>query len=227
MNQEKIGNIIKNIRVQNNLSQREFAEKFGVTYQAVSKWENGKNIPDIAILKEICREYNLDLDNLLDAKVSRVKLNWLKWAIPIFIILVTVFVFLILRNNDFEFKTISTGCDDFTVNGSIAYNNKKSSIYISHITYCGGTDDRQYKNISCVLYETNGKIKTEIGRYNYLDTQTITLEEFLTDASFVVANYIKTCEMYSEDTLHFEIEAIASTGEEVFYKIPLRVEDCE
>ena len=96
MNQEKIGNIIKNIRVQNNLSQREFAEKFGVTYQAVSKWENGKNIPDIAILKEICREYNLDLDNLLDAKVSRVKLNWLKWAIPIFIILVTVFVFLIL-----------------------------------------------------------------------------------------------------------------------------------
>ena len=128
MNQEKIGNIIKNIRVQNNLSQREFAEKFGVTYQAVSKWENGKNIPDIAILKEICREYNLDLDNLLDAKVSRVKLNWLKWAIPIFIILVTVFVFLILRNNDFEFKTISTGCDDFTVNGSIAYNNKKSSI---------------------------------------------------------------------------------------------------
>ena len=60
MNQEKIGNIIKNIRVQNNLSQREFAEKFGVTYQAVSKWENGKNIPDIAILKEICREYKLE-----------------------------------------------------------------------------------------------------------------------------------------------------------------------
>ena len=70
MNQEKIGNIIKNIRVQNNLSQREFAEKFGVTYQAVSKWENGKNIPDIAILKEICREYNLDLDNLLDALMN-------------------------------------------------------------------------------------------------------------------------------------------------------------
>ncbi len=227
MNQEKIGKIIKNIRIQNHLSQREFAEKFGVTYQAVSKWENGKNIPDIVVLKEICREYNLNLDNLLDAKISKIKLNWLKWVIPVFILIVATFVFLVIRNDDFEFKTISTGCEDFTVDGSIAYNNKKSSIYISHITYCGGNDNHQYKSINCVLYETNGKIKTEIGRYNYLNNQTITLEEFLANASFVVTNYVKTCEMYSKDTLHLEIEAVTNTNEEFFYKIPLRVEDCE
>ena len=227
MNQEKIGKIIKNIRIQNHLSQREFAEKFGVTYQAVSKWENGKNIPDIVVLKEICREYNLNLDNLLDAKISKIKLNWLKWVIPVFILIVATFVFLVIRNDDFEFKTISTGCEDFTVDGSIAYNNKKSSIYISHITYCGGNDNHQSKSINCVLYETNGKIKTEIGRYNYLNNQTITLEEFLANASFVVTNYVKTCEMYSKDTLHLEIEAVTNTNEEFFYKIPLRVEDCE
>ena len=62
MNQEKIGQVIKEIRTKNNLSQQAFAEKFGVTYQAVSKWENGKNIPDIATLKEICKEYNLKLE---------------------------------------------------------------------------------------------------------------------------------------------------------------------
>ena len=54
MNQEKIGSLIKKIRKENNLTQQDFAKKYGVTYQAVSKWENGKNIPDIALLKEIC-----------------------------------------------------------------------------------------------------------------------------------------------------------------------------
>ena len=62
MNQDKIGNFIKSIRLDNNLTQKEFADKLGVTYQAVSKWENGKNIPDIAILKQICDEYNIDTD---------------------------------------------------------------------------------------------------------------------------------------------------------------------
>ena len=35
------------------MTQKDFALKFGVTYQAVSKWENGKNIPDISLLKVI------------------------------------------------------------------------------------------------------------------------------------------------------------------------------
>ena len=63
MNQEEIGNKIKQIRVDNNLTQREFADIFGVTYQAVSKWENGKNLPDISIMKLICDKYNYNLDS--------------------------------------------------------------------------------------------------------------------------------------------------------------------
>ena len=88
MNQEKIGQVIKEIRTKNNLSQQAFAEKFGVTYQAVSKWENGKNIPDIATLKEICKEYNLKLEDLLDAKISsKQKNNLLKWFLLVIILL--------------------------------------------------------------------------------------------------------------------------------------------
>ena len=59
MDQEKIGNIIKELRKKNNLTQQNLADQLGVTYQAVSKWENGKNIPDIAILKEISKLYNI------------------------------------------------------------------------------------------------------------------------------------------------------------------------
>ena len=43
MNQEKIGTFIKNLRKKNNLTQQALADKYNVTYQAVSKWENGKN----------------------------------------------------------------------------------------------------------------------------------------------------------------------------------------
>ena len=70
MDQEKIGKFIKEIRTKEKLSQQKFALKYGVTYQAVSKWENGKNIPDISILKEMCREYEMNLDDFLETKIS-------------------------------------------------------------------------------------------------------------------------------------------------------------
>ena len=41
MNQDKIGKFIKEARIKDKLSQEKFGEKYGVTYQAVSKWENG------------------------------------------------------------------------------------------------------------------------------------------------------------------------------------------
>lgn len=223
MNQEKIGQVIKEIRTKNNLSQQAFAEKFGVTYQAVSKWENGKNIPDIATLKEICKEYNLKLEDLLDAKISsKQKNNLLKWFLLVIILLIIILIIvLIFKNNDFEFKTLSTSCNDFTVNGSIAYNDTKSSIYISHITYCGEVDSNKYKKIQCVLYESNDKIKTEIGRYNYEEESGITLEEFLKEVNFNV----ETCKLYSEDSLHLEIDATTVEGEDVFHKVPLKLVD--
>lgn len=223
MNQEKIGQVIKEIRTKNNLSQQSFAEKFGVTYQAVSKWENGKNIPDIATLKEICKEYNLKLEDLLDAKISsKPKTNLLKWFLLVIILLIIILIIvLIFKNNDFEFKTLSTSCNDFTVNGSIAYNDTKSSIYISHITYCGEVDSNKYKKIQCVLYESNDKVKTEIGRYNYEEESGITLEEFLKEVNFNV----ETCKLYSEDSLHLEIDATTVEGEDIFHKVPLKLVD--
>ena len=45
MEQEKVSNFIKKIRKDNNLTQKDLAEKYGVTYQAVSKWENGLSFP--------------------------------------------------------------------------------------------------------------------------------------------------------------------------------------
>ena len=70
MNLEKIANLIKNLRKKSGLTQSEFAEKYHVSYQTVSKWENAKSIPDIAILKQICEDYNISLDTLTKHKKS-------------------------------------------------------------------------------------------------------------------------------------------------------------
>lgn len=73
MNQEKIGNLIKQIRKNNKLTQKQLADKYGVTYQAVSKWENGKNIPDISLIKQISKDFNIDIEDILEGKVKKKK----------------------------------------------------------------------------------------------------------------------------------------------------------
>lgn len=75
MNQEKIGNFIKKIRIENKLTQKELAEKLGVTFQAVSKWENGKNIPDILILQEFSRLFNVDINEILSGEANKTQNN--------------------------------------------------------------------------------------------------------------------------------------------------------
>ena len=59
MDQEKFGKFIKQIRKDHNLTQKQLAEKYNVTYQAVSKWETGKNMPDISLIKQIAKDFNV------------------------------------------------------------------------------------------------------------------------------------------------------------------------
>lgn len=224
MNPEEIGKIIKDIRQKHNMSQKDFADKFGVTYQAVSKWENGKNIPDIAILKEISEEYEISLDDvLLNKKVN----NHNKKIIGIITIsLLTISILLmslVIKNNDFEFKTITTNCSDFMVTGSMAYNKDKSSIYISHITYCGKEDVTKYKEINCTLYEVNETSKIIIDKCK--KENDISLEDFLKNVKFNIDNYDAMCKKYSENSLYLEIDALTKNESIITYKVPLKIED--
>ncbi len=229
MNSEKIGKLIKNIRTKNNLSQQKFADRYGVTYQAVSKWENGKNIPDIAILREICNDYNIDLASLLNEKETKIKKSQKKLFV-VFLICGLIIVLLLgvylKKNNDFNFKTLSPNCSNFNLYGSIAYNDSKSSIHISNITYCGGNDEKEYKKITCVLYESDDRTKTVISENIHSDdNRTKTLDQFLKDVDFVVDNYKNKCKIYKENSLYLEIEAVDLEDNITTYHIPLKLDD--
>ena len=60
----KIGENIRALRLQKGLTQEQVAQQQGETYQAVSKWENGTNTPDIGLLPEIAALFGVTIDAL-------------------------------------------------------------------------------------------------------------------------------------------------------------------
>lgn len=65
MDKVVIGNKIRQIRKNNNLSQEEFAFRIGVSRQTVSAWELGTMKPDIGKIKKICKIFDIKADELL------------------------------------------------------------------------------------------------------------------------------------------------------------------
>jgi len=61
----KVGNQIASLRREKGLTGEQFAEKLGVSPQAVSKWENGKNLPETALLPRIADTLNTSIDSIL------------------------------------------------------------------------------------------------------------------------------------------------------------------
>lgn len=225
MDQERFGKIIKYIRNKNKLTQKQFADKYNVTYQAVSKWENGKNMPDISIIKQICKDNNISLEEMVGGNFKKKKTKkHLIFLLIVFIIILVLFFIVGSKDEDFTFKTLTSSCNNFEISGSIAYNDKKTSIYITNVKYCGQEDDEEYAYIDCSLYEMNDDIIKEISSCDYEGNDKITLEEFLNTLTISVDNYKKTCKEYAEDSLYLSINAKTKNDKEISYKIPLKLE---
>ena len=66
MDNLKIGNYIKELRIKNNLTQKELADKLYISFQAVSKWELGETLPDTTILLDLAKLLNTSVDLILN-----------------------------------------------------------------------------------------------------------------------------------------------------------------
>ncbi|MBQ8287200.1 MAG: helix-turn-helix transcriptional regulator [Clostridia bacterium] len=58
------------LRCRKGLTQSEVARSLSLTVQAVSKWETGRNLPDIALLPEIADLYGVTIDELFRTKTE-------------------------------------------------------------------------------------------------------------------------------------------------------------
>jgi len=59
-----IGQTIKKLRKERNLTQEELAEQLNVTFQAISKWENETGMPDISQVVPLARVFGVSTDVL-------------------------------------------------------------------------------------------------------------------------------------------------------------------
>ena len=231
MDQEKIGNFIKKIRTDNGLTQKEFAYKLGVTFQAVSKWENGKNIPDIGIIKSISEMFNVDVNEIISGeKIDKRNNKNKKYIYLLIIVFIIIGLVVVLKfvnyKDDFEFKTISSKCSDFKITGSAAYNKDKTAIFISNVEFCGNSkeiDNNEYKKMNCILYEEYNNTKTEISSCNAKSN--IKLIEYLKDIKINVNNYSYTCSEFKKANLLLEIQAVSDDNKTITYKIPIKLEN--
>ena len=69
MDQIKIGKFIAECRKKNNLTQMQLAEKLNITDRAISKWENGKCMPDSSVMLDLCNELKINVNELLSGEM--------------------------------------------------------------------------------------------------------------------------------------------------------------
>lgn len=225
MDQEKIANLIKTIREENNLTQKDLGDSLGVSAQAVSKWENGKNIPDIALLKEISDKYNIDINNLLDGENIKNKKNYIPYIIVAILLVISIAIgilFITNNNNSFNSNTISSSCQEFKLQGIVSYNNNKSSISISKVEYCGKKENKKYDSITCTLYERSGNANVVISSCQKKNN--ITLDDYLKELSFNIVNYEQSCKKYESDVIRLEIVTSDNNIDEKFL-VPLHLDE--
>lgn len=223
MDQAKVGNLIKQIRQANDLTQKDLAELLGVTYQAVSKWENGKNIPDIETIKIICDEFNLDINDFL--KGDKKKKNS---SFKVILTLVTIFIcfllFIFINKDNYEFRNIQSLNPDLSIKGVVAFSKNNTSIFISDIIL-NNPDDSKYKIVECSLYETYGNQQVLISQCDSVSTNEVIMSDLLKDITFKVDNFSRSCNNFEKNSFILEINAIDHNNKIIKYEAPVKLEE--
>ncbi len=65
-----IGTKIRELRKERGITQEQLAGGIGISFQAVSKWENGIGLPDIALLPRIANYFGVSLDELFEFNLA-------------------------------------------------------------------------------------------------------------------------------------------------------------
>ena len=137
MDQEKIGKFILELRKDKKMTQQELADKIGVTDRAISKWENGRCMPDISLMKPLCEILDITLNELISGekidkkeyqkksdenifktiKYTNKKTNFFKkfliCLISVFLILILMFIIDVRKMNQNEEVVFSTWGFDY------------------------------------------------------------------------------------------------------------------
>ncbi len=158
MQQNKVGKIIEKSRKAKKLTQKELAELLGVSNTAISKWENGNNLPDISMLEPLCEVLGLDLLELISVqntthedtskKFTKIRKTRIIRNISVFVIFLSILCLtnvytynklMIKRKTDLQNQTevyrINSKNEDYIINGYLIFNNKENLLVLEELHY--------------------------------------------------------------------------------------------
>ena len=70
MDHNKIGRLIYQLRQEKHLTQRQLAEQMHISDKTISKWERGLGCPDVSLLPDLSRIFNIELEKLLSGELQ-------------------------------------------------------------------------------------------------------------------------------------------------------------
>ena len=229
----KIGKFISSKRKENNMSQSDLASILNVTNQAVSKWENGRGIPDIEMLKRLSEVFNINIEEILSGEENKKnKRKNIFYFIVLFLVIVFggLILFLNSKTEDFHFSSLATDNDNFSIKGVMAYSKDKKSIYISEVNY-DGKDEEKYKSIECILYESNDSVEKIISKYGDINDKKANmflLSELLKGVEFNIDSYECSCTREFCNNLFLRINVKNMDNKIITYQIPIQLDrGCE
>lgn len=157
MDQARIGKLIAKLRKKKGLTQSQLGEMVGVGDRAVSKWERGITLPNIAIINQLSEILGISSNELLSGKEkistkgknltisSRTK-RYLLTIIPVILIIATI---IIAFSNKQKVYVLKADSEEYNVVGRVVFSN--NTVYISIDEIICSNDN--IKNIKIVNYE--------------------------------------------------------------------------
>lgn len=65
----KIGNLIRDLRIENGFTQKNIADKLNISNKTISKWERGLGCPDVSLWSELSEILNIDMVQMMDGEI--------------------------------------------------------------------------------------------------------------------------------------------------------------
>ena len=189
---EKFASLIKEARCKKNLTQKDLSDMLYVTDRAVSKWERGKSLPDISMLKKISEVLDIDINELLEIEKDKkdhkmFKRNAINYYLVIFIvlflILCLVLLFILSFNKENEKKSVGTKKDlkyVESINGRDIFYNNIDDFFIEGIPFKEKLNDLSFDFIDFMEHLDNkgvfydgGSVMYSYNDYNILSCHTV------------------------------------------------------
>lgn len=236
MDNKKIGKLIADLRRKQGLTQEQLGEKVGVGFRAVSKWETGKTLPDIANINELSKILGISSDELLSGKLKNKEENNSKKRISskiiitisiltvIFIFFTSIFIY--QSNKTYTYRVSSVDETEYYVDGIANYNNGNISINISDISF----KDNEFNNTIIENYEYTVSINEKmLFGYGYIESidnlnSSISIREFTDNLKIIFNSKTKVDQKdINVNNMIIKIKFLTNKNEEITKELNIRL----